>query len=270
MSELCAALDGMEPSPESFTYFDYAADQKAAEGGEEFVAAETFFREQMAGCEGASAILPDREKGDRAGEVASLTQPLETDVTGRCLELGISPASYCLAAAYLAVGAFCGSKKVYMCTVSNGRSDLRVSDTVGMFVNTLALAGEAGEGDVADYLRTTDKTFSESRAHEYFPFARVSSEYGFQPQIMMAYQVGLLDEYKVGGVTIPCEDLAGNTPMFPISVFVHGVEGPEYLLFQYDDSLYSPELMQSLADTMKNFIHGMLLQAFFLIYRHRL
>ena len=258
MSELCAALDGMEPSPESFTYFDYAADQKAAEGGEEFVAAETFFREQMAGCEGASAILPDREKGDRAGEVASLTQPLETDVTGRCLELGISPASYCLAAAYLAVGAFCGSKKVYMCTVSNGRSDLRVSDTIGMFVNTLALAGEAGEGDVADYLRTTDRTFSESRAHEYFPFARVSSEYGFQPQIMMAYQVGLLDEYKVGGVTIPCEDLAGNTPMFPISVFVHGVEGPEYLLFQYDDSLYSPELMQSFADTMKNFIHGML------------
>ena len=258
MSEFCATLDGVDPTPEPFTYFDYAADQKAAEGGEEFAAAETFFREQMAGCEGASAILPDREKDDRAGEVASLTLQLETDVTGRCLELGISPASYCLAAAYLAVGAFCGSKKVYMCTVSNGRSDLRVSDTVGMFVNTLALAGEAGEGDVADYLRETDKTFSESRSHEYYPFARVSSEYGFQPQIMMAYQVGLLDEYKVGGVTVPCEDLAGNTPMFPISVFVHGVEGPEYLLFQYDDSLYSPELMQSLADTMKNFIHGLL------------
>ena len=46
--------------------------------------------------------------------------------------------------------------------------------------------------------------------------------------------------------------------MFPVSIFVHGVEGPEYLLIQYDESLYSPELMQSFADTMTGFIRQML------------
>ena len=258
MAEFCAAMDGVEPVPETFSYFAYAADQKAAEGGEEYKASEAFFQERMAGCEGASAILPDVEKGERDRTVESIEQPLGTDITKRCLELGISPASYCLAAAYLAVGAFCGSRKVYMCTVSNGRSDLRVSDTVGMFVNTLALAGDIGEGNVDDYLKETDRTFSESRAHEYYPFARVSSDFGFQPQVMLAYQVGLLDEYKIDGTALICEDLAGETPMFPVSIFVHGVEGPEYLLFQYDASMYSPELMQSLADTVKNFIHQLL------------
>ncbi len=258
MPELCAALDGVEPTPESYSYFDYATDQKASEDSEEYAAAEAFFRERMQGFESASAILPDREKGEEAGRAVSLEQPLETDVTERCLTLGISPASFCLAATYLAVGAFCGSKKVYMCTVSNGRSDLRVSDTVGMFVNTLALSGEIGQGDVDEYLRETDRTFSESRAHEYYPFARVSSDFGFQPQVMMAYQVGLLEEYSVGGKALAYEDLASETPMFPISIFVHGVDRPEYLQFQYDETLYSPELMQSLADTVKHFFHQLL------------
>ena len=258
MSEFCAAVEGVEPARETYTYFDYAADQKAYEDSPEFAEAEAFFREQMAGCESASAILPDREKGELAAKAVSFTQPLGTDVSKRCLELGISPASYCLAAAYLTVGVFSGNKKVYMCTVSNGRSDMRVSDTAGMFVNTLALAGDIGESEVAGFLRTTDRNFNESRSHEDYPFARVSSDFGFQPQVMLAYQVGLLDEYRIGGKTLDCEDLAGDTPMFPVSVFVHGVEGPEYLLIQYDESLYSRELMQSFADTMTGFIRQML------------
>ncbi len=258
MTEFCTAMDGTDPVPESYSYFDYARDQKASEGGKEFSEAEAFFRKRMEGFEGASAILPDREKGDRPGTAVSLVQPIGADVTERCLALGISPASYCLSAAFLALGAFCGSKKVYMCTVSNGRSDMRVSDSVGMFVNTLALAGDIGEGDIADYLRDTDRIFSESRSHEYYPFARVSSDFGFQPQVMLAYQVGLLEQYRIGGKTLTSEDLTGETPMFPVSIFVHGEEKPEYLQFSYDETLYSPELIQSFADTMKLFLERML------------
>ena len=250
MAEFCAALDGADPVPEKYSYFDYARDQKASDDSPEFAAAKAFFQEQMAACEGASMILPDRQKGDGPGTLGSLTLPLDADFSQRCLDLGISPASYCLGAAYMAVGAFCGSKKVYLCTVSNGRSDLQVSDTVGMFVNTLALAGDFSSGDIAGYLRTTDHNFNEARSHEYYPFARVSSDYGFQPQVMMAYQVGLLEEYKVGGTSLVQEDLAGATPMFPISIFVLGKDRPESLQFQYDESLYSPGLIQSLADTM--------------------
>ena len=256
--EFCAAMEGAEPTPESYSYFNYAADQKASEGGQAYVEAEAFFRERMAGCEGATAILPDREKGEQAGVAASLDLPLDKHINARCVALGISPASYCLAAAYLAVGAFSGSRTIYMCTVSNGRSDLRVSDTVGMFVNTVALRGDIPDGGVAEYLRAVDQDFSETRAHEYYPFARVSSDFGFQPQVMLAYQVGLLEEYKIGGQALSSEDLAGKTPMFPVSIFVNGVEGPESLQIVYDETLYSPELIQSFADTMSRCLEQML------------
>ena len=258
MTEFCAAVDGVDPSPEDYTYFDYAADQKASEESDEFKEAAAFFQERMAGCEGASAILPDRVKGAGPGVVASVEIPVDGEIAGRCLALGISPASYFLSAAFLAVSAFCGSRKVYICTVSNGRSDLRVSDTLGMFVNTLALAGDTGVEKVADYLQETDRVFAESRAHEYYPFAKVSSDYGFQPQVMLAYQVGLLEDYKMGGVQVTAEDLATETPMFPVSIFVNGGEAAESVLIQYDESLYSPELMQSFADTMAQVLRGML------------
>ena len=258
MTEFCAAMDGTEPVPESFTYFDYAADQKALEDGEEYAAAAAFFQERMAGCEGASAILPDREKGEDAGRVSSLEIPVDAAIASRCQALGISPASYFLGAAYLAVGAFSGSRNVYMCTVSNGRSDLRVSDTVGMFVNTLALSGDTQADKVEDYLRETDQKFAESRSHEYYPFAKVSSDYGFQPQVMMAYQVGLLEAYRIGGTEIRFEDLATQTPMFPVSIFINGGDAAESIQIQYDETLYSPELMQSFADTLTQLLHGML------------
>ena len=258
MTELCAAVDGVDPVPEEYTYFDYAADQKASEEGEEFQAAAAFFQERMAGCEGASAILPDRMKGEGAGVVASVEIPVDGKIADRCLALGISPASYFLSAAFLSVSAFCGNKKVYMCTVSNGRSDLRVSDTLGMFVNTLALAGDTGVEKVSDYLQETDRVFAESRSHEYYPFAKVSSDYGFQPQVMLAYQVGLLEAYKMGGVQVTAEDLATETPMFPVSIFVNGGEAAESILIQYDETLYSKELMQSFADTMAQTLRGLL------------
>ena len=258
MTDFCAAMNGTDPVPETFTYFDYAAGQKASEGGEAYSAAAAFFQEHMAGCEGASAILPDREKGDEAGVVASLEIPVDAAIAARCQALGISPASYFLGAAYMAVGAFSGSRNVYMCTVSNGRSDLRVSDTVGMFVNTLALSGDTQAEKIDDYLRETDRMFNESRSHEYYPFAKVSSDYGFQPQVMMAYQVGLLESYRIGGTEIHFEDLATQTPMFPVCIFINGGEAAERIQIQYDETLYSPELMQSFADTMAQLLQGML------------
>ena len=258
MTELCAAMDGVDPIPEEYTYFDYAADQKASEESDEYKEAAAFFEERMAGCEGASAILPDREKGEGAGMVASVEIPVDGKIADRCLALGTSPASYFLSAAFLAVSAFCGNKKVYICTVSNGRSDLRVSDTLGMFVNTLALAGDTGVEKVSDYLQETDRVFAESRSHEYYPFAKVSSDYGFQPQVMLAYQVGLLEAYKMGGVEVTAEDLATETPMFPVSIFVNGGEAAENVLIQYDKTLYSRELMQSFADTLAQVMQGLL------------
>ena len=258
MKELTAAIDGKEPEQEAYSYFDYAADQKKAEESEAFAAARDFFAERMAGCEGASGILPDLASGDETGREAALFKPVGADISGRCRDLGISPASYYLAAAYLAVGVFSGSRKVHICTISNGRSDLRVSGTLGMFVNTLALSADTGEGSVADFLKETDRAFEQTRVNENYPFARIASDYDFQPQVMLAYEVGVLEPYRIGGKPVVSENLEIGTPKFPVSIFIDGAEGSERIVILYDDARYSQALIQNFADTMEFLLRGML------------
>ena len=257
ITQLTEALSGKEPVPENYTYFDYAQDQLEARESEAFAAARDFFAGQMAGCEGASGILPDLE-AEGPGREALLTKRVGADIAQRCLDLGISHASYYLAAAYLAVGAFCGSRKVYMCTISNGRSDMRTADTLGMFVNTLALASDIGHGSVDDYLKETDRLFSTTLQHESYPFAQVAADYGFQPQIMLAYQVGVLTRYEVDGREVESENLEIGTPKFPLSIFIDGKEGEEYIALEYDKTRFSEGLMQSFADAMETLMRGML------------
>ena len=191
ITQLTEALAGKAPVPEIYTYFDYVQDQQEMQQSEAYTAARDFFAARMTGCEGASGLLPDRSS-EEPGHEALLTKKVGADIAQRCLDLNISPASYYLAAAFQTVAAFCGNRKVYLCTISNGRSDLRTADTFGMFVNTLALSSEIGHGSVDEYLKETDQQFAETLRHEYYPFAQVAADFDFQPQVMLAYQVGVL------------------------------------------------------------------------------
>ena len=257
ITQLTEALEGKEPAAENYTYFDYAQDQQEYRASEDFMEARRFFEERMAGCEGASGVLNDLP-GEGPGKEALLTKKVGCNIAQRCLDLGISPASYYLAAAFITVGAFCGNRKVYLSTISNGRSDMRTSDTLGMFVNTLALASEIGHGPVDEYLKENDRIFSETLRHEYYPFAQIASDYDFQPQVMLAYQVGVLAKYTVGGVELTSENLEIGTPKFPLSIFIDGREGEEYIALEYDCTRFSESLMQCFADAMETVVRGLL------------
>ena len=259
LAQLAAALEGKAPEEESYTYFQYARDQKAYQDSPEFKEAEDFFAAQMAGKEEETGPAPDkRPQEDEVGHETWIRKKIGADVTARCHALGISPASYFLGAAFVTISAFSAKQKVFMCTVANGRSDMRSSDTFGMFVNTLALAGEVGDQQADEFLKETDRNFSKALSYQNYPFARLSSAYDFHPMVMLAYQVGLVDKYTVNGKVIEDEIITQDTPKFPLSIFVEGTEeAPEFAL-AYDDSLYSEPLVQSFADALETVTRGLL------------
>ena len=259
LEQLSAALEGKKPEKESYTYFQYAKDQKAYQDSPEFKEAEQFFDAQMAGKEEETGLLPDKkpEEGE-IGHELWLRKKMGADVMQRCHALGISPASYFLGAAFVTVSAFCGQKKVYMCTVANGRSDMRASDTWGMFVNTMALAGEVGAQRADEFLKETDRNFATTLTYQNYPFARVSSAYDFRPPVMLAYQVGLVEKYSINGKPLENELITQDTPKFPLSIFIEGTEQAPELALAYDDSLYSEPLVQCFADALETVARGLL------------
>ena len=245
--QISSALEGAAVENESYTYLQFALDQQAAEDTDDFRAAQQFFAEKLQTCEGTSEIPADLPKTDQQGFIGeAVCKPDFERATAFCRELEITPAHLFLAATSYVVSRYTNNREVYLCTVSSGRSNLKIADTVGMFVNTLALGLNIDDVSVADFLKQTSETFDQTLRHEDYPFARIASDYSFRPAIAYAYQVGVLSAYTVGGKAIGQELLELNVPKFKINIKIES----RGVVVQYDDSLYSARLGQAMAESI--------------------
>ena len=245
--QIGTALEGKPVEKETYTYLDFVCDQQKAEESEAFKAAQQFFAEKLQTSEGASEIPADLPNTDNQGFIGEAICPTDYEKAAAfCRQQEITPAHLFLAATSYVVSRYTNNREVYLSTISSGRSNLKIADTVGMFVNTLALGLKIDDVTVAEYLHQVSDTFDETLRHEDYPFARIATDYGFHPAIAYAYQVGVLSEYKVNGKPVQQELLELNVPKFKINIKIE----PRGILVQYDDAVYSAELAQGLADSI--------------------
>ena len=254
LAQLFELLNGQEIEPETFTYADFVAAQKAAESSEEYAAARDFFQTRLGTVEGVTEVPTDLTNPLDQGTVGTLYTPLDFEaIDAFCRQHNISPAHHILAATFYALSRFTNSEQLCITTISNGRSDLRISNTVGMFVNTLALSAEIGGQTVLEFLNETSKNFDETLQHESYPFARIAADYDLSAEILFAYQLGIFAEYKYKGQTVDIDTFETDTPKFRIAFFIQNdPEGKPSICLQYDNGRYSRELMQSLSESICN------------------
>ncbi|MCQ2173616.1 MAG: amino acid adenylation domain-containing protein [Bacteroidales bacterium] len=253
--QLCLALDGQALEEEKYDYYRFVSDQKTE------AATERFFEEQMGRIEEASALRPDRYDGDDCHAEAELKLPVDVNaIQPKCKELGITPASLYLAAVMVAVSKYTAEDTVGICTVSNGRSNLKLSSSFGMFVNTLPLVSRVdSEMTVDDYLRQTADSFVDTLSHEDYPFGLIAEKFGYAANIMFAYQVGVLDRYVCGRGELELQRLEIQKAKFPVAVFVEGsLEKGGILRVQYDESLFTDDMMRGFAIAVKNVVNELL------------
>ena len=253
IKEITGRLSGESIEAETYSYLQFATDQAAADGGEEYIASKQFFDRQLSRCEGASEITGDKPKDENAEHtLGTCRYPIEMKpVEAIAKRLGVTPMSVFLAATYYTVSRYVNSKQVYLGTISNGRSNLRTYNTTGMFVNTLALSSEIGEQTVAQYIEQTASSFGETVEHEQYPFARIAADYGFHPEIVFEYQVGVMADYAVDGKPVKSKVLTLDLAKFKLKIAVYDQpEGGNAIVVGYDEALYSRELASGLAESV--------------------
>jgi amino acid adenylation domain-containing protein len=255
--EINGVLEGKTVEREGYTYLDFVADQQKAAESDAFKASQQFFAEKLQTCEGASEIPADLPKSNKQGFIGeAVCLPDYDKATAFCRQHEVTPAHLFLAATAYVVSRYTNNREVYLCTVSSGRSNLKIADTVGMFVNTLALGLNIDDVSVGEYLKKTSETFDETLRHEDYPFARIATDYSFRPAIAYAYQVGVLASYTVGGKPVGQELLELNVPKFPINIKIES----RGVVVQYDDAVYSQRLAESLAESIVAVVERMMSQ----------
>ncbi len=245
--QINAVLEGKTIEKEEYNYLDFVADQQAAEESETFKASQQFFAEKLQTCEGASEIPADMPKTDEQGFIGEAVCPVDLErAAAFCRGHEITPAHLFLGATAYVVSRYTNNRDVYLCTVSSGRSNLKIADTVGMFVNTLALGMSIDDVTVEQFLNNASDTFDQTLRHEDYPFARIATDYGFRPAIAYAYQVGVLSQYTVNGKPVDQELLELNVPKFKINIKIES----RGVVVQYDDSVYSERVGRGLAESI--------------------
>ena len=254
--QISDVLEQKPVSAETYTYLDFVHDQIENEQTEGFRNAEKFFAEKLKNCENSSEIPADLPKSDKQGFIGEASCGVDHEAIAQfCRKHEITPAHLFYAATAYVVSRYTNNRDVYLCTISSGRSNLRIAETVGMFVNTLALGISIDDVTVGEFLKSASQTFTETQTNENYPFARIASDYAFQPSIAYAYQVGVLSDYELNGEKIRQEVLELNVPKFKINIQIqsHGV------VVEYDDSMYSHELAESMAESIVAVVEQMMI-----------
>jgi amino acid adenylation domain-containing protein/thioester reductase-like protein len=204
--------------------------------------------------EGVTEVPSDLTNPKEQGVVETLYCPLDfAEIDNFCRQRNISPAHHLLAATFYALSRFTNNEQLCITTISNGRSDLRISNTVGMFVNTLALSAFIEEQSVMEFLNETSKNFDETLRHESYPFARIASDYDLSAEIMFAYQMGVIEGHEYNGQPVTMELFESDAPKFRIAFYIENDPmGKPSICLQYDNGRYSKGLMQSLAQSISN------------------
>ena len=256
--EICDLLEGKEIEPEMCSYPQFVAEQKAAENGESFKAAEAFFAERLTGIESITEIQPDLTNALPQGENGRVCVPFDMQTAEKyAAQLGVTPAAVLLSAVYYSLARFAGTDDVCITTISNGRSNLRVNNTMGMFVNTLALTTKIANQTVEEFVRENAQSFEQTLAHEDYPFARVAADYDLKAEIMFAYQMGVLSNYSVFGKPVFADEtMEQNVPKFKIAFYIMPTDGVPSIAVEYDNGWYSEALITNLAQSVANAVQA--------------
>ncbi len=255
LNQLCDIMNDKAIETEDMSYACFVQQEKEAENSEDFAAAKAWFHERLSTQEGVTEIPADLTNPIEQGITGTVASPFDMEaVSAFCRTHDITPAHLTLAATFYTLSRFSNDEKLCITTISNGRSNLRIASTVGMFVNTLALSAQIGEQTVQEFLQEVSENFDKTLEHENYPFAKIAADYDLSAEIMFAYQIGVLNRYTCQGAELELESLELNVPKFRVAFYIKEEQGKPCVCVEYDNGRYSHELMQSLADSVSQAI----------------
>lgn len=104
-----------------------------------------FYDEAMKDLKQSTAVPADFQASEIGAQnevwraIESLSAHLIDDLDAFCKTNGLTQAQFWYAVTSFVLSRYADTNDVYMCGISGGRQNLDISNTVGMFVNTLAL-----------------------------------------------------------------------------------------------------------------------------------
>ncbi|MBQ4225915.1 MAG: amino acid adenylation domain-containing protein, partial [Oscillospiraceae bacterium] len=253
MRDISRAYNGETLVPEKYTAFDYALADSEYKNSEGYKGSEEYFAKLLASFESPTAIPADKHGDPEQGAIGEAEALVsKTAAESYCRENGLTPNALFLAGSFYAISRFAANKEVFISTISSGRGDVKLTDSVGMFVHTIPLAMDFNKEMTASQLiKASAEVMRGSIANEDYPFAELAAKYGYSTEIMYECQIGIIsDGGKLGGHGYDVVPVSSEAPKFKVSLVIFE-RGDSYVIrVRYNNALYTGRYMQTLADAL--------------------
>ncbi len=265
LQELHKAFMGepLAPAQGVPSLFAVAKKESLAEESPAWEQSSAYIKNLLCEYSGVCELVPDLAHENAIGSLAEHVQIVNKDaVQSFCKEHGITAASLFLAASAYTLHRFLALNEgdnLYLATISNGRATANLAKSMGMFVRTLPLALSLPEqAQNLAFIEQTQSALRQSILHEEYPFTRIAQDYGFEPTIMYACELGVVESRTFAGQEMRLVSLVPPKPKFSLSIHVEERDGAYAYALQYDDARYSAELIGRLAQCMATALSGMI------------
>lgn len=251
--ELAKAYAGALLEAEEYSALDYSLDQKELVESEEMDKATQWFDTLIGDSEPTRYPQNLRPDSDMSGEMGRLRLRLPSEqIKGFCAAGGITASNYLLSAFLQLLHRIMREETVQITTVTNGRSDLRLLNSTGMFVKTLPVVSRCKNPAMSplEFARDIQQQFITSTDYDFYPFTSLVERNGVRPEIMYVFEGGidLGSDDAMNADKIP---LSLDTAKVPLTLLVFEPSAGEYeLVAEYDKSVYNEADMKLLLRMM--------------------
>ena len=249
MEDLARAFAGEELTPESYSQFSLALDERAARQSPAYEEAKAVYDRIFNGVDVNS--LPEADGGDGQTELHTqwlrLGEGLPEKVQAWCRANQVTENAFFTCAFAYTLARIAGQEEALFCNIYNGRNDPRSFRILGMLVKTYPFYQSfAGGEPIAETVRSTAARIRELTANDLYSFAELSAAYGIKPDILFAYQGSAFLEFSVAGQTVKAEALGLKDVQAALSVDVFLEDGGYAISADYAPERYSGRMIRSL------------------------
>lgn len=254
LDDLVKSYKGVEIQQETFSAYEYALEYKNWLSSEAYIESEAYFDELVDDVESVLYPLSATIEEDGKSKELILSFP-RLAVQDICKKIGVTENCFFITSFMQILHRLTSEDHLMITTLSNGRSSTNISETVGMFVQTLPVVSHFADHTIAEAMVIMQQQLLETINKDQYPFSHLADRHELKPNIMIAYQGGVIDESLYFNEK-PAEMLKLNltTAKVPISVDISPLRDTYQLTLEYDSRMYSKEDMLLLAKSFQSFV----------------
>ncbi len=250
LEDIDSAYTGVKIPEERISQYDIADTEARARQTDALEDAKAYYQTLLSGVESSPVPVGDLTEDGVKGAVYEKHLPLSQNaVASYAKNQNVTENAFFTTAFAFTLSKYTARNDALFTTIFHGRTDLRMSRTVGMLVKTLPVCAKFdGSVSIASSVSDMKEQLMHSMSADLYSFAEISREFEISSDVMFVYQGDILHTQTVGGQDVESIALSLEGLKSAFSVELHQKNGEYLFQIEYDACRYSQTYVSLFAD----------------------